>query len=72
MNDVVASGQGGDENIGHIKRQQIFDCWAEGMTLGQIAEETKLSVGVVKRILKDMQKELVARGGGGHDQRGGF
>lgn len=72
MNDVATGGQGGDDNIGHIKRQQIFECWAEGMTLGQIAEETKLSVGVVKRILKEMQKKLVARGGGGHGGRGEF
>lgn len=63
MNDV--GDQGGDDNISHIKRQQILDCWVEGMTLGQIAEETSLSVGVVKRILKEMQKELVAREGGG-------
>jgi DNA-binding NarL/FixJ family response regulator len=57
--------QGGDDNISHIKRQQIFECWTEGMTLGQIAEETKLSVGIVKRILKEMQKALVAPRGGG-------
>jgi DNA-binding CsgD family transcriptional regulator len=61
MNDMTG-GQGGDGNIGHIKRQQILDCWAEGMTLGQIAEKTKLSVRVVKRILKQMQKEIVAHG----------
>jgi DNA-binding CsgD family transcriptional regulator len=70
--NAVAGDQGGDDNISHIKHQQIFDCWAEGMTLGQIAEEIKLSVGVVKRILKEMQKKLVARGSGGHDSRGGF
>jgi DNA-binding CsgD family transcriptional regulator len=71
MSDV-ASGQGEDADIGHIERQQILDCWVEGMTLGQIAEDIKLSVGVVKRILKEMQKELVKRGGVGDDQRGGF
>lgn len=71
MSDIT-DGQDGDDNIGHIRRQQILDCWAEGMTLGEIAEETKLSVGVVKRILKEMQKEFVARGGGGYGKRGGF
>lgn len=59
MNDIT-DGQSGDEPIGHIKREQILTCWAEhNMRLGEIAQATELDVRVVRRELRQMQKQLV-------------
>lgn len=64
--DEIAGGTSGDDHIEHIEPDKILACWAKGMSLGQIARETRLSVGVIKRELKLKQKELVAQRGGGY------
>ena len=51
-----------EEDIGEIKREQIFIAWDEGKTLKQIAEEVDLPIKVVSRNLKRMQRPIIEKG----------
>lgn len=50
-----------EDEIGEISKKQIIDSWARGNSPKQIADELRLPIKLVCRILKNVQKEFIKR-----------
>lgn len=64
--EEIPDGANGDDNIENNDCDEIIACWAEGMSLSQIARKMRLPIKTVSRELKRKQREFVDQGEAGY------